>query len=177
MQSKLRLETVDELLKHYRIPYRYPKDAPIEEKLDPTWNGRVLTLEWDKKDSRDFRNIEWALHEISHHLFAKPETLELPNYGLGSDPGGGGDCEEVPSASRFNNAQIDEDCVCILDLVLLLRHGFYSEEISSHMLHYNIPTPAMEYIDKLTAAGFDRDELIAMRTEIILLSEDPENDG
>jgi hypothetical protein len=176
MQSKLRLETVDELLKHYRIPYRYPKEAPVTEKFDPTWNGRVLTLEWEKRDSRDFRDIEWALHEISHHLFAKPEALELPNYGLGSDPGGGGDCKEVPSAWRFNDAQIDEECTCILDLVLLLRHGFSSEEVSSHMLHYSIPTPAMEYIDKLTEVGFDRDELIAMRTEIILLSEDPKDD-
>jgi hypothetical protein len=176
MRSEFRLETVDELLTHYGIPYRYPQDAPIEEKLDPTWNGRVLTLEWYNKHSKDFKDIEWVIHELSHHLFAKPEALSLPNYGLGPDPGGGGDCEEVRSAWRFNCAQLDEECVCTLDLVLLLRHGFSLEEVSSHMLHYNIPTPTMESIDKLTEVGFDRDELIAMRAEIILLPEDTEDD-
>jgi hypothetical protein len=176
MHSDLQSGTVEDLLRYYNIPFRYPQDVPKGTQA-PTWDGSILTLDWTAKESTQFDRKEWVLHEISHHLFAKPEARVLPNYGLGTDPGGGDDSEEVPSSWRFDCAQIDEECVCILDLVLLLRHGFYSEEISSHMLHYNIPTPAMEYIDKLTAAGFDRDELIAMRTEIILLSEDPEDDG
>lgn len=175
MPSNLQSGTVEDLLRYYDIPFRYPQDVP-KGTLAPTWDGTVLTLDWDVKDSTKFEHKEWVLHEISHHLFAKPEARVLPNYGLGTDPGGGDDSEAIPSSWRFSCPVLDEELVCILDLVLMVRHGFSAQEIRAHMRHYNIPEPGIDEIRKLIKIGFAQEEFLAAHTELILLPDEDSND-
>lgn len=135
------------------IPWRrMPEEGP----LPPTWDGAVLTLDWN--ESRDLKpdSVGWAFHEISHYLLAPPSSRSLPNYGLGTDPGGGGRTCAVPGASRSGRIHEDEGSACVLDVLRMLDAGLEESVIQLHVYKYGIEVPAYAY-NILAEIGYSRE--------------------
>lgn len=152
------ITNVPELLKMYRIPYRYMYGSQFEF-VHPTWDGGVLTLGWQGPSSDSCgESIEWAFHEVSHYLFAPPWARRLPNYGLGSDPGGGANTVVVEGAARSGDTWLDESTVCVLDLILMSKHGMGPEFLDGHSRNYNI-TGEGTRVDLLLSVGATQEQV------------------
>jgi hypothetical protein len=155
------VKTAIEYLNEQGIPWRRSGEA--EEFLPPTWDGKVLTLDWLERGDALPSSVEWVFHEISHHLLAPRESLRLPNYGLGSDPAGGGETRVVWGASRGRDPDEDESAVCILDLVRMLEEGLSESLIRYHANNYNIHSLGERDFELLGQIGFSRERVERIR--------------
>lgn len=78
------------LFEKHNIPYTWRGEK------GPTWNGHNLDIAGTSDNA-------WVCHELAHCLTAS--RLDLPNYGLGSDPGGGADSEQVLSDEQCSKEE------------------------------------------------------------------------
>jgi hypothetical protein len=156
------MKTAEELLSLYKVPFRYPVSEPSRLHQPPTWDGAVLTLDWIPSQfvyndgSRGRR--EWAIHEISHWLLATPEARAVPNYGLGTDPGGGGPSDEDRSVLEGLKPSDIEELALIVDVVIMRRHRLPAAEVQYHIKNYGINT-----ITDLRLVVMDRVRLVRAR--------------
>lgn len=151
-----------EYLNKYGLPWRRASSLPSGEH-SPTWNGQCLTIEWNQEDDSSFSSVEWVIHEISHYLFAPETSRILPNYGLGSDPGGGSYVSKIKGASRGKNSAEDEGAVCILDLILMLEEKISEQFIRRHAENYCIQNLNENDFKLLAQIGIDSDRIERVR--------------
>lgn len=159
------MKTAIDYLNEYGVPWRYFLDSIVID--PPTWDGGFLTLSWQPGRDSLPSSIEWAFHEISHQLFAPSSSISLPNYGLGSDPADGGLTREVVGASRSGNVDTDEAAVCILDIILMLKHELSEKHIRHHAENYNIYSLNERDIELLGQIGFSRETVEKVRPFLI----------
>ena len=145
------MKTAIEYLEDYGIRWRRKDGTPR-----PTWDGEVLTLPWRPEEDGLGGRVGWAVHEISHNIFAPPRARKLPNYGLGTDPSAGAETEEDPTVFRGRDSTDDEAAVCILDLILMLELGLPSEVINEHAKDYSIAYLYEHDVVLLEEAGIAR---------------------
>jgi hypothetical protein len=150
------MKTAIEYLGEYNIPWRRHELTSPEQ---PTWDGSVLTLDWGEKVDSLPSSVEWVFHEISHHLFCPSASLKLSNYGLGTDPAGGGWSSRVRGSERGRNADEDESAVCTLDVVLMHEHEMSETFIKHHISNYNIDTPSERGYELLKQIGVSRERI------------------
>jgi hypothetical protein len=148
-------KTAIEYLEQRGVPWRRSEEG----QLPPTWDGVVLTLPWTEKGDAHPEHVAWVFHEISHHILAPQESVKLPNYGLGTDPGGGGHSDEVAGASRGRDSDEDESAVCILDLIRMVEEGLNPSFIRSHSGTYNIHNLGERDYELLAEVGYSRDRV------------------
>lgn len=91
----------------------------------PTWDGSTL-------DINSATNNAWVIHELAHFLTTK--NKELPNWGMGTDPGGGRSKKTLDTAT----CSADEDKALLGGVILLENFGLDVEEVREHINHYNI---------------------------------------
>lgn len=92
----------------------------------PTWDGQTLNL-------ADCDGVAWVLHEVAHMWTA--EFPHLPNYGLGTDPGGGGNTYAERHDIEFLN---EENMALVVGLWLLTQEE--PAAVTSHVEWYGIGT-------------------------------------
>ena len=143
------------VLKEYGVPYMV--DPRYHLAANPTWDGKVLRV-----PNEPDKIVAWVMHEVSHHLVATPEGRKDPNYGLGSDPGGGATVSATGNC-RGAYPEEDEQAVCLLDLWLLKKHGFEGE-IEHHARDYGIsgytPKDLAVCLEILNEAGLPGHEIV-----------------
>lgn len=108
------------LLDAYKMPWavRYGKG--------PTWNGTNI-------DISNATDTAWIAHELAHFLTTK--SKKLPNWGIGTDPGGGAKSKRMLSKDVCS---FDED-KALIGGVILLQHTDASQlEVRHHIDEYNI---------------------------------------
>lgn len=149
--------TVKEILDGHGIPY---VESCQEYRLArvPTWDGKTLHMPGGVE-----QDPAWTLHEVGHWLVAPPASRALPNYGLGTDPGGGANVKRVVNATRGFTAKDVEAAVCLLGLYLLRKYGF--EDLHhKHKEEYGVNGYGLELLDDcrsiLNTAGLPADEII-----------------
>lgn len=149
--------TIKEILDGHGIPYVESCREYLLARV-PTWDGSTLHLPGGVE-----QDPEWTLHELGHWLVAPPASRALPNYGLGTDPGGGANVKWVQDSWRGVTSGEDEAAVCLLDLYLLRKYGF-EDLVSDHKEEYGVKDylPALlEACRKiLDAAGLPAAEII-----------------
>ncbi len=148
------MKTAIEYLEDYGIRWRR-KDSTLR----PTWDGEVLTLPWGPEEDGSSSKVCWAIHEISHNIFAPPRARKLPNYGLGTDPTAGAETEEDPTVFRGRDPVDDEAAVCILDLILMIELGLPREVINEHAEGYSIAFVYEHDAVVLEEAGISRERV------------------
>ena len=99
--------------------------------VPPTWDGKVL-------DTHNASDRAWVAHEIAHILTTRHR--ELPNYGMGDDPGGGGSSERTLS---HDECYAEENLALIGGVILLIEDGALDTEVRVHILEYGIYTMDM----------------------------------
>jgi hypothetical protein len=149
-----------EVLKKHGIPFvsYYASNDELSAHCSPTWDGARLHL--NNGINPESPCPGWVYHEVSHHLFAPPSARSIPNYGLGTDPGGGANVDAIPEFFRGSSSQEDESAVCILDIYLMVKDSVSFKEIWDHANDYNILYYEDSDIALLESAGFERNELI-----------------
>lgn len=105
--------------------------------IRPTWDGQVL-------DTHNASDRAWLAHEIAHILTT--HHRELPNYGMGSDPGGGADSERTLSHPE---CEADENLALIGGVILLIEDGAPDTEVRAHIFEYGIYTMDMDVIARV----------------------------
>lgn len=147
----------------YEIANKYKMPALFFDKANsyaPTWDGSVVNVPF-KETLTDGEGVGWLYHEIAHYLFAPKNSRKLPNFGLGTDPGGGGKSEVDHLAYRGVNADDDEGAVCILNLFLMIEDGVDKNLIDVHAENYSIFEFSNYDLHLLQKAGFDPERIRA----------------
>jgi hypothetical protein len=101
----------------------------------------------------------WTFHEIAHNLFATAEGRRLPNYGLGTDPGGGSVSVWVRGVQRGRDPDEDESAVCILDLILMRRAGLPDNLLRRHAKEYHITDASVKDRELLGQIGITHEQI------------------
>lgn len=92
----------------------------------PTWNGKNIDL-------HNADNTAWVTHELAHFITSSMQSA--PNWGMGTDPGGGGKSKCVLSKEV---CAIDEDKALIGGVILLIHLKVTDDVINTHIKEYNI---------------------------------------
>ena len=152
--------TLHEIANKYKMPALFLDKGNF---YAPTWDGAVVNVPF-KETITDGEGVGWLYHEIAHYLFAPKNSRKLPNYGLGSDPGGGGESEVDDLAYRGKHPQDDEGAVCILNIFLMIEDGVSKTLIHQHASNYMIDEFSQRDLDLLQEAGFDQKKIRACLT-------------
>ncbi len=156
------MDTIAAILANYGIPY---VDRSVDHAYArvPTWDGARLNLPGPVEDDPQF-----VFHEVSHHIIAPDHAKKFPNYGLGTDPGGGKCVASVDGSWRGEDPHHDEMSACLLDIWLMHKHG-WDRLIPYHKDMYGVTNYDPQELDIcreiLTAAGLDADQIITFYEE------------
>ena len=94
--------------------------------IGPTWNGRDLDL-------HNANNTAWVTHELAHFITSRARLM--PNWGLGTDPGGGAESKRTLSGEACT---IDEDKALVGGVILLIHLKESDNVIKAHVEEYGI---------------------------------------
>lgn len=110
-----------ELCQRWNVPFIMEDESKF-----PTWTGTALNLMAAGDDA-------WVTHEIAHYLTTKHQ--DIPNWNLGTDPGGGCETESSLTEKEQNS---EENCALVLGVLLLAQTGASALTIKQHVDIYNI---------------------------------------
>ena len=149
------ITSATQLFDFYKIPWRRTRSLSSYEELPPTWDGKYVNIDWKEEHDSVKENIAWSFHEVSHYLFAPEDSRKIPNYGLGTDPAGGGKSTIDSFYIRGGYAQSDEEACCILDIFLMSLHGQKEDDVRFHMRDYGMTVYYKHDIELIESAGFN----------------------